>query len=62
MVAYFHYSTSISINTKNLDIIDLAERCELLTDILIDSVNPAECAALCNYVYAHIGSDKRESG
>ncbi|MCP2004243.1 UNVERIFIED_ORG: hypothetical protein J2Y78_002783 [Buttiauxella agrestis ATCC 33320] len=58
MVAYLHYLTPISINTKNLDIIDLAERCELLTDILIDSENPAECAALCNYVYAHIEAIK----
>ncbi|HKM97894.1 MAG TPA: hypothetical protein VJY99_14540 [Buttiauxella sp.] len=48
----------VIINTKNLDIIDLAERCELLTDILIDSENPAECAALCNYVYAHIEAIK----
>lgn len=48
----------VIINTKNLDIIDLAERCELLTDILIDSENPAECVALCNYVYAHIEAIK----
>ena len=50
----------VIINTKNLDIIDLAERCELLTDILIDSENPAECVALCNYVYAHIEAIKEK--
>lgn len=58
MVAYFHYLTPISINTKNLDIIDLAERCELLADILTDSENPAECTALCSYLYAHIEAIK----
>ena len=58
MVAYFHYLTPVSINTKNLDVIALAERCELLTDILIDSDSPAECAALCNYAYAHIEAIK----
>ncbi|RPH27807.1 hypothetical protein EHN07_10595 [Buttiauxella warmboldiae] len=52
------YPHQVIINTKNLDIIELAERCELLTDILIDSENPAECAALCNYVYAHLEAIK----
>lgn len=52
------FSIQVSIKTQNLDIIDLAERCELLTDILIDSENPAECAALCHHLYAHIEAIK----
>lgn len=48
------FSNPVVINTKNLDIIDLAERCELLADILIDSENPAECKVLCQHLYAHL--------
>ena len=52
------FPSPIVINTKNLDIIDLAERCELLVDILIDSENPTECAVLCQHLYAHLDAVK----
>ena len=44
----------VAINIHNLDVIDLAERCELLADILIDSESPTECAVLCNHLHAHL--------
>lgn len=56
MNSLFH--APVVINTKNLDVIDLAERCELLTDILIDSENPAECAVLFQYLYAYLDALK----
>lgn len=52
------FPAPVAINTKNLDIIDLAERCELLADILIDSETPAECKVLCQHLYAHLDALK----
>lgn len=54
----FYPSQPVSVNTTTLDVIDIAERCELLTDILIDCNNPAECAALCHHLNAHLDALK----
>ncbi|GDX04174.1 hypothetical protein [Buttiauxella sp. A111] len=54
----FYPSQPVSVNTSALDVIDLAERCELLTDVLIDCNNPAECAALCHHLNAHLDALK----
>ncbi|WBM69025.1 hypothetical protein OH773_12535 [Buttiauxella sp. WJP83] len=52
------FSKPVALNISHLDVIDLAERCELLTDILVDSENPAECTLLCQYLYAHLDALK----
>ncbi|WMY76281.1 hypothetical protein RHD99_10295 [Buttiauxella selenatireducens] len=54
----FYLSQQVGINTTTLDVIDLAERCELLTDVLMDCINPAESAALCHHLNAHLDALK----
>ncbi|MCE0827736.1 hypothetical protein LVQ78_17070 [Buttiauxella sp. A2-C2_NF] len=48
----------VIVDAIKLDVIDLTERCELLTDVLIGSINPAECTALCHHLNAHLDAIK----